>query len=119
MEFRTPNEDEDSDFNEAVRAAKPSVDPKEVKHMHACKFGENDGPSWVWILELLDGSFGYLKAWCDYTGWGCQDGGSYSGGFKNAEEAAMAIEISEGEFTEKDRTELLEQINGTRPYALS
>lgn len=38
--------------------------------------GENDGPSWRAVVRLLDGRCAYLDAWCDYTGWGCQDGGS-------------------------------------------
>lgn len=88
--------------------------------MWACKFGENDGPHWVWILELLDGSFGYLKAGCDYTGWNCLAGGEYIGGFKSAHEAtdAVPIELYDG-FSERDRKQLHEQIDGLRPYALA
>lgn len=26
------------------------------------------------LLELQNGRFAYLSGWCDYTGWGCQDG---------------------------------------------
>lgn len=26
------------------------------------------------LMELLDGTYAYLTGWCDYTGWGCQDG---------------------------------------------
>ena len=26
------------------------------------------------VLLLADGGFAYLEGWCDYTGWGCQDG---------------------------------------------
>ena len=28
------------------------------------------------VLKLKDGRFAYLTGWCDYTGWGCQDGGA-------------------------------------------
>lgn len=36
--------------------------------------GDNDGPSWVCVGRLADGRWFTLSAWCDYTGWGCQDG---------------------------------------------
>lgn len=26
------------------------------------------------LMALKDGRFAYLTGWCDYTGWGCQDG---------------------------------------------
>jgi hypothetical protein len=26
------------------------------------------------LMLLKDGRYGYLTGWCDYTGWGCQDG---------------------------------------------
>lgn len=26
------------------------------------------------LMRLIDGRFAYLTGWCDYTGWGCQDG---------------------------------------------
>lgn len=26
------------------------------------------------LMRLKDGRFAYLTGWCDYTGWGCQDG---------------------------------------------
>ena len=34
--------------------------------------GYNDGDSWVGVFKLKDGKFGYVDAWCDYTGWDCQ-----------------------------------------------
>jgi hypothetical protein len=37
--------------------------------------GENDGASWIGAFLLSDGRFAFVSAWCDYTGWGCQDGG--------------------------------------------
>lgn len=37
--------------------------------------GENDGDSWVGVFRLKDGKFGYVDAWCDYTGWDCRAGG--------------------------------------------
>lgn len=26
------------------------------------------------LFRLVDGRYAYLTGWCDYTGWGCQDG---------------------------------------------
>ena len=37
--------------------------------------GYNDGDSWVGVFKLKDGKFGYVDAWCDYTGWDCRSGG--------------------------------------------
>jgi hypothetical protein len=28
------------------------------------------------LMRLRDGRYAYLTGWCDYTGWGCQDGAS-------------------------------------------
>jgi len=37
---------------------------------------EGGGTEWSggFLLMLKDGTYGYLTGWCDYTGWGCQDG---------------------------------------------
>ena len=32
------------------------------------------------LMELDNGRFAYLTGWCDYTGWGCQDGADISYG---------------------------------------
>lgn len=45
------------------------------------------------LLAMKDGLFAYVTGWCDYTGWGCQDGTSVT--WFNAE-PAMA-EIYEGD----------------------
>jgi hypothetical protein len=37
--------------------------------------GENDGDSWLAVGVLKNGTFFFLSAWCDYTGWDCQSGG--------------------------------------------
>lgn len=37
--------------------------------------GENDGPSWIIMVKLKGGMYGFLSAGCDYTGWDCQAGG--------------------------------------------
>jgi hypothetical protein len=30
------------------------------------------------VMALENGRFAYLTGWCDYTGWGCQDGAEIS-----------------------------------------
>lgn len=37
--------------------------------------GDNDGPDWVCAGQLKDGRWFVISAGCDYTGWGCQEGG--------------------------------------------
>ena len=37
--------------------------------------GDNDGDNWTGIVLLKNGSYGYVTAGCDYTGWDCQAGG--------------------------------------------
>lgn len=37
--------------------------------------GQNDGDPWLAMGTLKGGRWFFLSAWCDYTGWGCQDGG--------------------------------------------
>ncbi len=47
-----------------------------IAKIHRAVEGENDGDSWECVGELHDGRWFFLTAWCDYTGWGCQDGGN-------------------------------------------
>ena len=47
----------------------------DVAEVIATAEGEKDGDSWVGAFRLTDGRFVFVSAWCDYTGWGCQDGG--------------------------------------------
>jgi len=35
----------------------------------------NDEGAWIGLFKLRDGRYMFLTAWCDYTGWGCQEGG--------------------------------------------
>ena len=48
----------------------------DVAEVVASDDGENDGPDWVGVFRLRDGRFLFLTAGCDFTGWGCQEGGS-------------------------------------------
>ncbi len=40
------------------------------------RWSENSPTDWSggFLMLLKDGRFAYLTGWCDYTGWGCQDG---------------------------------------------
>ncbi len=41
-------------------------------------WGESPDGEWEggFLLELTSGGYAYIEGWCDYTGWGCQDGGT-------------------------------------------
>jgi hypothetical protein len=41
-----------------------------VKEIIGLALGENDGPDWLLVGRLKDGRFAFIKAGCDYTGWG-------------------------------------------------
>ena len=90
-----------------------------VKKVMACVFGENDGPSWHYILQMKDGRYVYLTGWCDYTGWGCQDG-SDSGWHKKLERALEEAPVHEPYHKDINvREQLKKQIEGKQPYGLS
>ena len=40
------------------------------------KHSEDTGTEWSggFLLRMKDDSYVYITGWCDYTGWGCQDG---------------------------------------------
>lgn len=67
-----------SDFHETLFNSEISgqIDPSKVVRVVAA-WGEcGDGNEWSggFLLELSNGRFAYIYGWCDYTGWGCQDG---------------------------------------------
>lgn len=62
------------DWEEAMRYAKFTFE--DVETVIYAKEGENDGEHWELVVQLKNGKFGWLSAWCDYTGWDCQAGGS-------------------------------------------
>jgi hypothetical protein len=68
------------DFEETMKGQ--SIERNEVRRVVAA-FGvtaeaccEDCGGEWSggFLLEMKTGKFVYLTGWCDYTGWGCQDG---------------------------------------------
>lgn len=56
--------------------AAPPFEVGDVEEVFAAAEGENDGDAWLVFGKLKDGRYFLLTASCDYTGWGCQDGGS-------------------------------------------
>lgn len=62
------------DWKEAFGFASFSID--DVASIVKMDEGQNDGDSWLAVGTLRDGSYFFLTAWCDYTGWDCQSGGS-------------------------------------------
>lgn len=61
------------DWKEAFQFAEFNIE--DVEEIIALEEGENDGDSWVGVFKLKNGYYGYVDAWCDYTGWDCQSGG--------------------------------------------
>jgi len=48
---------------------------EDIQNVLYAKEGEPDGDDWKLVVKLKSGKFGWLTAWCDYSGWGCQEGG--------------------------------------------
>lgn len=61
------------DWQEAMKYAKFSF--PDILEVIFAKEGFNDGDPWRLVVKLRDGRYGWLDAWCDYSGWGCQEGG--------------------------------------------
>lgn len=51
-------------------------DREDVKIIYGIDEGTNEGSDWIVYGRLKDGRYFCLRAWCDYTGWDCQSGGS-------------------------------------------
>jgi|ERR1017187_79257 hypothetical protein len=68
--------------------------------------GCNDAEAWHWIVKDQDGSFWYLTAWCDFTGWDCQSDLKYFGPYKSAR--GVIKEVPELDNDDRRPRELLE-----------
>lgn len=68
------------DFDETLKGT--SIERTDIKRLIAAhgvtEAGCCDSCGGEWsggfLLEMKDGKFVYVHGWCDYTGWGCQDG---------------------------------------------
>jgi hypothetical protein len=68
------------DFDETIKGC--GIERTEIKRVIAA-YGVTEagccddcGGEWSggFLMELKTGKFVFLSGWCDYTGWGCQDG---------------------------------------------
>jgi hypothetical protein len=67
-----------NDFEESLKKVQLEAAP--VKVLKA--WGRAESPdvcchmdwSGGFVMLLENGTYAYLSGWCDYTGWGCQDG---------------------------------------------
>lgn len=69
------DQDDDSNWSSAFGCA--GLDARLIATIERRRAGENDGDHWLCVGTLTDGRWFSLTAWCDYTGWGCQDGGEH------------------------------------------
>lgn len=94
---------------------------EDIKNIHAEVAGHNDEDYWYWIIELKEplpeGRFILTEAWCDYTGWDCQSGGS-SKVAKTKRQAALLAPEQEEYGVRAIRKNLLAQLNGTLAFGL-
>jgi len=106
----------DYDLEECLGCA--GVEKELVANVLAEVPGEADGPNWHAIVKMVDGKFGYLTGWCDYSGWGCQDGGKLTI-TKTIKEAVNLAEDDTYDAVKKHiKEQLLDQIKGTQPFGL-
>lgn len=68
-----PDPIRDYDWCEAFGFAPFAI--TDVAKVIASANGEHDVDNWVGVFQLKDGSFGYVTAGCNYTGWDCWAGG--------------------------------------------
>lgn len=62
------------DFSETLSGS--GIFREEVASVEAAWGRVGDGNEWEggFVLSMRDGRRLYISGWCDYTGWGCQDG---------------------------------------------
>ena len=75
----------------------------DVAKVIAIEDGENDEDAWVGVFQMSDGLFMAVRACCDYTGWGCQEGGS-------SDVADTLDDIVTLGLTQEERTRLAAQL---------
>lgn len=52
-----------------------SFEIEDIAEVVAHSDGEHDERDWIAALHLKGGRFAFMRAGCDYTGWGCRDWG--------------------------------------------
>lgn len=71
---RIPSALDDYNWEEAFRYSSHGS-REDVRRIIAMAEGENDGDNWIGLFEMNNGTFVFLSAGCDYTGWDCRAGG--------------------------------------------
>lgn len=84
----------DEDWEEVWNYAPKNVSMNDVERIIATDDGMNDGDDWIGIFKLMDGRYLHLWAGCDYTGWGCLEGGD-SLLFDSEEKALSKLALGE------------------------
>lgn len=107
----------DRDLKEYLTFNTDRFDLTDIYNIYAEVAGHNDEYDWYWVLELRDGRFLLVSAWCDYTGWDCQSGGE-SEVASSAEEAAMLAPEKEAYTERYPRRALLAQLRGELPFGI-
>lgn len=74
------------DFAAAIQYAAPlpeEIVGKTIDRLVMVQQGYNDGENWVWLVRVASGDYWDRQWWalcagCDYTGWDCQSGGTWT-----------------------------------------
>ena len=100
------------DWPEVMKYAVGKFTFQDVERVIYTVDGDNDGPDWMGVFALKNGSFGVVHAGCDYTGWGCQEGG----GADTYETEAVALEraIKQEKDNYSNRPEVIEALTRLR-----
>lgn len=85
------------DFTESLKIA--DIKPEDVEEVLSAYGGSDEGGgSWNggFILKMKDGRYAHVSGWCDYTGWGCQDGAEVEFSDKPITVVETEYELDEG-----------------------
>lgn len=56
----------------------PEFQPGDIAEVVMLKQGIHDEEDWIWEVTLLDGRRYNVEGGCDYTGWDCRSGATYT-----------------------------------------
>ena len=106
----------DSDMRYAYEYNSPSFPFKldEINDVLAHIPGHNDEESWYWVVQLKNGDYYLVSAWCDYTGWDCQSGAECI----KAASAEDACNKAEDHASRAIKEQLFNQVLGKQPYGV-
>lgn len=64
------------------------------------------------VVEMENGKFAHVTGWCDYTGWGCQDGASHTIHDSLSEIAAQSHWDKEPADLNRELPNILKELDG-------